>query len=126
MERDEIGPWQTIREKFRPATVKVLLIAEAPPKWNGRQTEFFYLANSNLYCNTVKAFEVGLGCHFVGTVEFLQYFQSSGFYLEDLFAEPAPTGRRDWPTFEELSSAFGELAQRVTGIEPAYGVSLIR
>ena len=67
---------ESLRQSFRPARITTLFIGESTP----RTGTFFYEENSKLFYAMQKAF--------CGHEDFLEYFKSNGFYLDDLASEP--------------------------------------
>ncbi len=73
---------ETLRERFKPASITVLFVGESPPSGG----TFFYAGNSNLYRHSVQAFRGAFG-ESVGS-NFLASFAALGCYLDDLCLEP--------------------------------------
>ena len=73
---------EALRERYRPARVKLLFVGEAPPA-SGR---FFYRANSGLYRAIQSAFIVAFPS--IRSDGFLDTFQALGCYLLDLCGKP--------------------------------------
>jgi hypothetical protein len=73
-----------IRNNYKPTKNKFLFIGESPPA----NETFFYLGNSNLFKYTRQAFENAYQLDFIDNSEFLDFFKSECFYLEDLCLEP--------------------------------------
>ena len=73
-----------LRMQYRPSKVQVLFVGESPPAGG----TFFYAGNSNLFRYTQMAFEHALGRSWVNPSDFLTFFRSKGFYLEDLCLTP--------------------------------------
>ena len=74
-----------LRERFRPARVRMLFIGESSPAGGTH----FYLANSNLYRATRAAFVAALGADLVPDGEsFLLWFRDRGCWLVDIAAVP--------------------------------------
>ena len=74
---------EEIRMKFRPETVKLLLVGESPPSGD----EFFY-NDGKMTTYTSKSFQKALKITFSDNQEFLKVFKAKGCYLEDLCHEP--------------------------------------
>ena len=77
---------QKLRENYKPNKIKVLFVAESPPE---RDT-FFYSGKSFLHHYTRKAFYT----YYKDEIEkfylnFLDFFKSKGFYLDDLCHKPS-------------------------------------
>ncbi|MGI4749794.1 MAG: hypothetical protein ACRYFB_04095 [Janthinobacterium lividum] len=79
-----------LAQKYKPEKVKILLIGEAP----GRVDKNFYLGNINLYRTVYTAFKE-LYNDFASVEEFLQFFKSTGCFLDHLSLEHAD--RSDMP-----------------------------
>ena len=73
---------EALRNRFRPASLKLLFIGEAPPA-SGR---FFYQADSGLYRAMREAFQ--LVDPTISEADFLTQFQAFGCYLIDLCPDP--------------------------------------
>jgi len=69
------------RLNFKPKNIRFLFIGESMPSGG----TFFYFENSNLYNYTKEAFLKNFNWP---NKEFLKYFMSNGFYLDDLCQEP--------------------------------------
>lgn len=69
------------RLEYKPKKVRFLFIGESMPAGG----TFFYFENSNLYNYTKDAFLQNFNW---SEKEFLNYFKSNGFYLDDLCQEP--------------------------------------
>lgn len=76
---------QKLRESFKPDEIKVLFVAECPPK----NDTFFYSAKSFLHYYTRKAFNTFYK-DVIGNSDnnFLNFFKSKGCYLDDLCHKP--------------------------------------
>ncbi len=86
--------FESARRKYRPARIKFLLIAEAPPKVKSKR--FFYFEDvrryDNLFLETMKVLYPG-GCSIIKEVrhqkrKFLERFKNDGFYLIDASDKP--------------------------------------
>jgi len=74
---------EELRQSYKPTDIKILFIAEAPPEAD----TFFYSAKSFFYTYTKQVFETFFKEEIDGT-EFLDFFKTAGFYLEDLSHVP--------------------------------------
>lgn len=74
---------EELRERFKPETVRVLLVGESPPA----EGTFFY-DRSLMTTYTKNAFEAALDQSFESNDQFFEYMKKSGFYLEDLSRLP--------------------------------------
>ena len=93
---------EELREKFKPETVRVLLVGESPPA----EGTFFY-DRSLMTTYTKKAFEAALGQSFPSDAEFFEHMRQTGFYLEDLSQVPVdklPPSERKAKLVEEKST----------------------
>ena len=75
---------QKLREKFKPEKIKILFIAEFPPKNN----TFFYSAKGGFYNYTKQIFIELFEEEIDRADSFLQFFQNKGCYLYDLCHKP--------------------------------------
>jgi hypothetical protein len=75
---------EKLRRRYLPSRVHVLFVGESPPAGG----TFFYRGNSHLFRNTKEAFEAALQRRWDNATDFLRFFQSSGFFLEDLCKQP--------------------------------------
>ncbi len=100
---------QELREYYKPDNIKILLIAEAPPKAG----TFFYSGKSFFYTYTKQVFETFFKEEINGT-DFLDFFKAAGFYLDDLSHVPM--------TFNEIclnkDSLINNLMDRITIYNP--------
>lgn len=69
------------RLNFKPKNIRFLFIGESMPAGG----TFFYFENSNLYNYTKEAFLQNFDWP---EKDFLKFFKSNGFYLDDLCQEP--------------------------------------
>ena len=92
--------FESARRKYKPETIKYLLIAEAPPKVKSKR--FFYFENvrryDNLFLETMRVLYLD-ACSDIKDVrqrkhEFLKKFQKDGFYLIDASDKPMEDTRR--------------------------------
>lgn len=70
---------EELRQRYRPNDIKILFTAEAPPEAD----TFFYSGKSFFYIYTKQVFETFFKKEIDGT-EFLDFFKTTGFYLDDL------------------------------------------
>ena len=85
-----------LRERFRPAVVRMLFVGESSPAGGTH----FYLANSNLFRATQAAFVAALGADAVPDgASFLPWFRDRGCWLVDIAGAPvnqlSDTARRE-------------------------------
>jgi len=112
---------EQLRESYKPERIEVLFVGESPP---GNGQDFFYCRNgSRLGYATMEAFEEALQTKFEGYEDFLRFFRSRGFYLEDLFHE------RSRKTYEasvdELRRVVRELADRISLYRPRLVIAVL-
>jgi hypothetical protein len=110
---------EKLRQSFRPATVRALFIGESPPA-SGR---FFYARDSGLYRAMREAFQAS--DPLLNDDNFLAAFQTSGFYLVDLCADPVD---RMEAKARRTARAAGEvsLARTIAELQPAVIGILLR
>ncbi|RLE92258.1 MAG: hypothetical protein DRN04_10820 [Thermoprotei archaeon] len=104
---------EDLREKYRPKEIRVLFVAESPPKPSDTQeVRFFYNKNTVLYYATFIAFH---RVYSIKEEEFLTMFQKLGCYLYDLL----PAGR-SWRGVgvDERNRALDKLSRFVRGNKP--------
>ena len=113
--------YENAAEKNKPATIRVLFIAESPLLASGR---YFYLEESKhgdwLWVALMKAL---YGPEWKGTKEerrrkpyWLKRFQSSGFFLIDAVKEPTSSSSRK--RMAQITSAAPDLIREVMSIGP--------
>ena len=106
---------QTLRSRYRPRHVRVLLVGESPPVGG----TFFYAANSNLYRYTRQAFVCAFEREWPTDESFLDFLRKFGFFLEDLCLEPI-----NGMTKSDRRSARAEgeqsLTDRLVSMQPHY------
>jgi hypothetical protein len=110
---------EALRERYRPARVKLLFVGEAPPA-SGR---FFYRANSGLYRAIQSAFIVAFPS--IRSDGFLDTFQALGCYLLDLCGKPVDDLE---PLKRKRICAEGEirLATSIQLFQPGTMVTVVR
>lgn len=74
---------EVLRESYKPRKIRLLLIGESAPA-SGR---FFY-QKSLMTVYTSRAFEAVFGKSFPNESAFLDFFRSTGCYLDDLSVVP--------------------------------------
>ena len=106
---------EELRLRYLPSLVHVLFVGESPPAGG----TFFYRGNSGLFRHTKEAFEAALGRRWNNATDFLRFFQSSGFFLEDLCKEPVnrlgASERR-----ERCQASVSSLAERIRRHAPEH------
>jgi hypothetical protein len=79
-QRVDRGQLDIARAQYRPATITVLFIGEAPPAGG----TFFYYANSQVYRYVREVLSPAWG----NPEHFLSAFAERGYYLDDLVLTP--------------------------------------
>lgn len=119
-----------LRERYKPERIKVLFIAESPPKSAHDKVRFFYNPDQELWDHMYRAVMKVVFPEFVhrqGEKElWLRKFQSLGFYLIDATDRPvnhlSPTERR-----RELTAAVeGKLVEIKSLITPDTPIILVK
>ncbi len=114
----EVDPYEALRERYRPDRIDILLVGESRPAGG----TFFYLANSNLYYATHKAFQLALGPMPVGN-DFLDILRDRGVWLYDL--ADAPVDRmRGRPRREAVQARVSELVDLLRESQPRLIVAI--
>jgi hypothetical protein len=75
---------QALRESFKPEKIKLLFIAESPPK----NDTFFYSEKSGFYNYTKQIFNELFQDEIDKSKSFLHFFQNKGCFLDDLCHKP--------------------------------------
>ena len=105
---------ETIRNSFRPRTIRLLLIGESPPA-NG---QFFYV-KSKMTSYTASAFEKAHNLKFSkkDQTQFLEHFKACGCYLDDV--AHLPVDKFDASKREQvLAESVSELVVRLKLYRP--------
>ena len=103
---------ESLRESYRPDSVRVLLVGESAPAHGA----FFY-RESAMTTITARACEDALGVRFDSTEDFLRFFRDQGCYLEDLSPTPVDNlGRRERE--RALRESVPHLADRIRSLQP--------
>lgn len=106
---------EKLRRRYLPSRVHVLFVGESPPAGG----TFFYRGNSHLFRNTKEAFEAALQRRWNKATDFLRFFQSTGFFLEDLCEQPVDrlggSERR-----ERCQASVSSLAERIRRHAPEH------
>jgi hypothetical protein len=105
---------EILRQRYRPATITTLFIAESPP---AEKANFFYSESGTLYRHMKLAFG--------GGDDFLDDFAAKGFYLDDLVL--VPVNRLAGPERRRLHRAsVSSLARRLRSHRPKAVVVLLK
>jgi hypothetical protein len=110
--------FEEIRQKYKPARIRILLVGESPPPSRG----FFY---------DVDAPETQLPRYprlvfgdKLGRTEFLDVFRREGFYLVYLFSSRQKTVKN--ATSLEKKAAIARLIEYIQEADPQYLVSVLK
>ncbi len=105
---------ERIRESFRPPRITTLFVGESAPQ----SGKFFYLGNSQVYWYMQEAFG--------GGEDFLAWFKTNGFFLDDLILIPA-NKIADKRERQQLGwDSVPSLAERLSRYQPAMVVALMK
>ena len=112
---------EIIRQLYKPDRIKVLLVGESPPS----SRRFFYEGDTlTQYTREAFARVFGEVCG-LSNGEFLEFFQSSGFYLDDLCLMPVngltPAARKACHR-----EGVSPLAKRLAASKPEYIVAIMK
>jgi hypothetical protein len=110
---------EQLRRLFRPASVQLLFIGEAPPA-SGR---FFYSRNSGLYRAMRDAFQSIDPS--IDDENFLAAFQASGCYLTDLCPEPVDNLDSE-PRQDARRAGESALSRTIVQLQPAIVAPVLR
>ena len=120
----EMREWyEELREKYRPHTIKILLIAESPPDPGDGERRFFYsevLTYDNLYRGVAQAV-YGEQVALEDKPIILRRLQEEGFWLIDACERPInklKSGMRD----ALIRKSIPELIQKCRKLAPSKGV----
>lgn len=119
-----MSTYQTIREQYRPDSIKILLIAESPPPAPDVQSsrQFYYTDrirnDDRLFINTIKAMypetaeqtEAEIEPH---KKEWLHRFQADGFYMIEALEASQPHVATKPQRQERIAAALPHLLERV-------------
>ncbi|MGA9564605.1 MAG: hypothetical protein WBS19_03690 [Candidatus Korobacteraceae bacterium] len=113
------------RERYRPAHIKTLFIAEAPPALDSKR--FFYFENVTshdaLFWETMRVLYKGTELERSRKTEFLNRFKADGFFLIDACRLPIP---EDVNKYQEIRKSLEDLKSRVADlVEPDAKIILI-
>jgi hypothetical protein len=111
---------ETVRNRYRPNNVRLLLVGESPPE----SGKFFYM-KSAMTTHTAHAFESAHGRKFSNTEAFLEHFKHCGCFLEDLSRTPVDqwsSKKRD----DHLRNEVSPLSQRIKALSPSVVVIFLK
>jgi len=112
------SPQEVKRKDYKPKRIRFLLVAESMPE----SGSFFYFENSTLYEYTKETF---LNNFNWSSKDFLKFFKSNGFYLDDLCQEPINHLSNSEKI--KVSEAYQEsMAQRIKEYDPLIVVTLLK
>ncbi len=113
-----------IYKNAKPEIIKVLLIGESPPI---QEKNFFYFApNSDLYNFTKEAFENVYGDKIKESKNFLGFFKSKGFFLDDLCHEPINDIREEYKRELKRQDNIIYLAERLVKHNPMVIIGIMK
>jgi hypothetical protein len=98
---------ERLRQNFKPEPIRTLFIGESPPHGGN----FFYQADSRLYRAMEKAFG--------GRPDFLAWFKSRGYFLDDLVLHPINKIKDKRERRKQRLESVVFLAQRLAYYKPA-------
>ncbi len=112
--------FEALRERYRPATIRVLMLGESRPAGG----TFFYRADSHLFYATREAWVLAHGSAGYGT-DFLDQLKDAGIWLYDLAAAPVNrmSGR---PRREVVASRTAELVELLRAANPLQVIAIKR
>jgi hypothetical protein len=113
---------KAVRQTFRPNRVRILFVGESHPA-NGT---FFYYGDSNLFSSTLRAFELGLGQTFDSQKDFLEFFRSSGCYLDDLCSVAVNRIKDDDVRNHHREQSVSWLADRIRSYNPEFVICFMK
>lgn len=121
----DLAWYEELRESYRPASVRLLLIGESPPNPGAGARRFFYaptLTHDNLYRGVVAALygdEAGFDPS--RKTAFLERLRDDGVWLIDAVEEPIDK-RSSSARRRAISAAVPRLSSQVKALAPAVGV----
>lgn len=107
-----------------PEIVKVLLIGESPPA--EEKNFFFFAPNADLYNFTKLAFEKVYGDKINEASNFLEFFKTKGFFLDDLCREPINDIKNEYQRETKRQNNISSLAKRLSGYNPAIVIGIMK
>lgn len=110
---------ETVRQRFRPERIRILLLGESPPPGRG----FFYTADSSLYRFTSPVLQEECGFPLEPRA-FLSRFAGPGFYLDDYSPRRSdkPAQRASDP---DIRSAVERIASNISANAPVFVVGVL-
>lgn len=118
-----VNNYETARDKYRPAAIKCLLIAESPPDINSERFFYFekyFSEGESLFMETMKALfpdESLSGFDYkMNKKKYLTKFKKAGLYLEDASTIPFPKKSRSSYKRKMLKSELPFLLKRLPKI----------
>lgn len=111
---------ESLCKSYRPQKVDILFVGESAPA----SGKFFY-DKSNMTTYTSKAFEETLSKSFHSTLDFLNYFKSTGCFLDDLSLVPVDKmDKRDRELV--LEKSINALADRIKEYDPSVIIIVLK
>ena len=105
------------RHSYKPEKIRILFIGESAPD----RGTFFYRENSGLYREMKKGFESQYG----SIDDFLSWFKTNGFFLDDLVLAPVnKKARKERNHFHTISA--NDLRSRIQQYKPIEIIGLLK
>lgn len=118
----QMPDYEQLRLSYKPAEVKVLLVGESRPE----SGLFFYSANSPMTKYTQWALaQVYDEARFLWGTDFLEFFRSKGFYLEDLCTE-AVNGKKNSERQTMWRQGVPDLSRKIAEWRPKAVIGVLR
>jgi hypothetical protein len=108
---------ERLRHNYKSEKIRILFIGESAPD----RGTFFYRENSGLYREMKKAFEI----HYGPIDNFLSWFKTNGFFLDDLVLTPVNKKARKERNHFHIISAKG-LSSRIQEYKPIEIIGLLK
>jgi hypothetical protein len=119
--RRVISTIEQTRLEFRPPDVRILFVGESAPA----SGDFFYSGNKDLTRYTQEAFERAFNKSFPTVTHFLEFFKSTGCWLDDISHDPVNRlRRRDRKAV--LDQSLPAFAQRLRETSPNCVVVIVK
>jgi hypothetical protein len=108
---------ERLRHSYKPEKIRILFIAESPPCGG----TFFYKGDSVLYREIKKGFE----SHYGSIDNFLSWFKTNGFFLDDLVLTPVnDKAKKERNHFHTISA--NDLRSRIQQYKPIEIIGLLK
>jgi hypothetical protein len=116
--------FDNIYKDAKPDIIKVVLIGESPP---AQIDNFFYFApNSDLYNFTKISFQNIYGEKIKEYKNFLDFFKSKGFFLDDLCHKPINDIKNDYERERERQNNINILSCRLEEYNPTVIIGIMK